>query len=65
MSAKPKPCTLGPKHKWTWLKNAKITMFTFGGRASAGQLSLKGIYKCECGEKKTGQPNWEDKNVQI
>lgn len=65
MSAKPKPCTLGPKHKWTWLKNTKTYKGSFTGGGHAVQISLKGIYKCECGEKKTGQPNWEDKNVQI
>lgn len=51
-----KPCPLGPKHKWGYLKNTIIKKFTFGGSSSAGQLSLKGIYKCRCGAKKFGQP---------
>lgn len=65
MSAKPKQCTFGPKHKWVWLKNTRIGKGSFAGGGHTVQISLKGIYKCECGEKKIGQPNWEDRSVAL
>lgn len=47
-----KPCTHGPRHKWTWLKNT--TSGQIGGRGAS--FSLRGIYRCACGERKAGVP---------
>ena len=51
---KPKPCTLGPRHKWEWAKNVTVSIHAGG---SALRLSAKGRYVCQCGEKKIGSPN--------
>ena len=48
-----KPCTQGPRHKWTWLKNTTSSLI--GGRGAS--FSLRGIYRCACGERKAGEPN--------
>lgn len=48
-----KKCTLGPRHKWKWVKNT--TQGQVGGRGIS--LSLRGIYQCPCGTKKVGNPN--------
>lgn len=48
-----KKCTLAPRHQWTWTKN--VTNGQVGGRGI--NLSLRGIYRCKCGEQKVGTPN--------
>lgn len=48
-----KKCTLAPRHQWTWTKNT--TSGQVGGRGIS--LSLRGIYRCKCGEQKVGTPN--------
>ena len=50
---KTKPCTMGARHKWTWVKN--ITIRRFVGRSI--HISLRGSYVCECGAKKVGESN--------
>ena len=47
---KTKPCTLGPRHKWTWMKN--VTQTTQSGRSF--RMSARGLYKCKCGATKIG-----------
>jgi hypothetical protein len=54
---KTKPCTTGPKHKWTWVKNVTTSKGTFGSRGTMVHLSLRGLYKCECGATRNGNPN--------
>lgn len=44
------PCSVGKKHKWQFVKNVIHT--TFGARTAS--LSQRGIYRCECGERKSG-----------
>ena len=53
MKPKPKPCTLGPRHKWVWVKN--VTSYQVGSQRAT--FSLHGLYRCECGAKKTGHLN--------
>lgn len=45
-------CTIGKRHKWTWLKNATVT----SGGHSQYRISQRGIYRCECGLRKYGEP---------
>lgn len=47
-----KPCTIGKRHKWTFVNNQTVT----SGTLTTIRLSLKGLYRCECGEKKFGEP---------
>lgn len=54
---KTKPCTNGPRHSWTWVKNFNRTRITHTARGSSAQISLKGLYRCACGETRIGQPN--------
>ena len=54
---KTKPCTLGPRHSWTWKKNVRVGSLTVTSSGSTGRFSLKGLYTCACGATKHGQPN--------
>lgn len=53
-----KPCTLGPRHKWTWVKN--IIKTTQSGRSF--RMSVKGRYQCECGATKIGELNHNEQS---
>lgn len=55
--SKTKPCTLGPKHKWQWVKNVTIKSVTITSRGSSMRISLRGHYKCECGADRIGKDN--------
>ena len=55
--SKTKLCTIGPKHKWQWVKNVTINKLTIGPRGSSMHVSLRGIYKCECGADRIGRDN--------
>lgn len=50
-----KPCTNGPRHRWTFVKNASVGSITHTSRGSNGVFSLKGLYRCACGATKYGQ----------
>ncbi|WP_169304622.1 hypothetical protein [Halopseudomonas bauzanensis] len=50
---KPRPCTLGKRHSWQYQQDVKITRVN--GRSA--QISLRGLYQCECGAKKYGGPS--------
>lgn len=50
---KTKPCTLGPRHKWEFVRNKTFTTATLHTRT----LSVRGVYKCACGAKKIGEMN--------
>ena len=52
-----KPCNIGPRHKWAWVKNVSVGSLVHTSRGTHGQFTLKGLYKCQCGQKKHGQPN--------
>jgi hypothetical protein len=54
---KTKPCTLGPKHKWQWVKNVTIKNVTISSRGTSMRVSLRGLYKCECGADRIGKDN--------
>lgn len=58
MSSKTKPCTVGARHKWQFVKNTTST--NVGGRSIG--FSLRGIYRCECGQKKLGDAEHEAHN---
>lgn len=47
-----KACTIGKRHKWAFVKN--VIMSTNGIRHAT--ISERGIYRCECGVRKYGQP---------
>lgn len=49
-----KPCTKGPKHAWTFVKNASVGSLTHTAHGSFGHFSLKGLYRCTCGATKYG-----------
>lgn len=57
MTTKNKACTLTPKHKWTWVKNVVQQSITYSAVGNSARMSLKGLYKCECGERKLGTAN--------
>lgn len=58
MNQKIKPCTHGARHKWQFVKNT--TNAQAGGRGIS--ISLRGIYRCECGQKKLGEAGHEASN---
>lgn len=45
-----KSCTLGKRHKWSFVCNQVRT--TYSG--SCARISKVGIYQCACGQKKVG-----------
>lgn len=47
-----KPCTLGKRHKWAFVKNV-VTQYQQG---STVRISQRGKYQCECGARKLGEP---------
>lgn len=55
--SKTKPCTLGPKHKWQWVKNVTIRNVTISSRGTSVRISLRGLYQCECGADRIGKDN--------
>lgn len=56
--SKTKQCTVGTRHKWQFVKNT--TNALAGGRGIS--FSLRGIYHCECGQKKLGDAGHEAHN---
>jgi hypothetical protein len=55
--SKTKPCTNGPKHKWQWVKNVTSATATINSHGTTMRMSLRGLYKCECGAERTGKDN--------
>lgn len=51
---KQKPCTLGPRHKWEWVRDTTVKHVSLGTLGSRMSISRKGIYKCNCGGLKYG-----------
>lgn len=45
-----KPCTIGKRHKWVFVRNQIRTTYM----GSSVRLSKVGIYRCECGQCKAG-----------
>ena len=52
MGNKLKPCTLGKRHSWAFVKNV-ITKHQNGRTV---HISERGAYRCECGARKLGEP---------
>lgn len=48
-----KPCTVGKRHKWSFVKN--VTRQYQNG--STIQFSRRGAYRCECGAVKFAEPD--------
>lgn len=46
-----KKCTHGKRHTWSFLRNVTEKRIYSSGSI---QLSLRGLYKCRCGEQKLG-----------
>ncbi|WP_176461557.1 hypothetical protein [Pseudomonas aeruginosa] len=40
-----KPCTLGKRHSWTFVRN--VVTSHLSGRV--GRITKRGLYRCECG----------------
>lgn len=55
MTVPTKPCKIGPRHKWTWLKN--VASSQVGGRGVYAYFTLRGLYRCACGAQKIGGPS--------
>lgn len=53
------PCTKGTRHKWHFVKNT-----TNGMSVSRGgiRLTLRGLYRCECGQTKLSTADHEANN---
>jgi hypothetical protein len=49
-------CTKGARHKWDWVQDRTFKSGSFGPSGARMHLSRKGIYKCECGALKYGEP---------
>lgn len=47
-----KPCTLGKRHKWVFALNRIVQ----SGGPSTIRISKRGVYRCECGAQKFGEP---------
>ncbi len=47
-----KPCSLGPRHKWQLIRNQIVQ----SGGPTTVRISKRGIYRCDCGETKQGEP---------
>lgn len=60
MTKNAKPCTIGPKHKWSWQRNVAVMKATYGPRGNSVQMSLRGLYKCQCGAHRVGKANHDD-----
>lgn len=52
-------CTIGKRHKWAWVKDKVVT----SGGPSQYRISQRGIYRCECGARKYGEPKLEMSEV--
>ena len=46
-----KPCTVGKRHKWAFVKNQIHTTYM----GNSARIRKIGVYKCECGQRKIGQ----------
>jgi hypothetical protein len=55
MSAK-NPCTNGPRHKWDWVKDVTNVKVSITSTATRKTFSRRGVFKCECGATREGQP---------
>lgn len=53
MSTTTKPCTNGPRHTWSWVKN--VANGQINGRGA--RFTLRGLYRCACGQQKAGAAN--------
>lgn len=65
MTTRPKPCTLGKKHKWEFVKNTTHTTTDYGPAGTRIHIRYKGIYKCACGQRKLGQTQYESQAAAI
>lgn len=52
MATKQKPCPLAAKHSWAFVANVKFTRSSYGPSGSRVSISLRGKYRCKCGEVK-------------
>lgn len=47
-------CNLGVRHKWTWVKDVTLKSISMTERGTSAKFSRRGVFKCECGERKYG-----------
>ena len=54
--------TSGARHSWLFVRNVNVGAMRITSRGSTGRFSLKGLYRCACGQSKYGQydPNGSD-----
>jgi hypothetical protein len=51
-----KKCTKGPRHKWEWKKDVTNVSLSITASGTRRAFSRRGIFVCECGASKEGQP---------
>jgi hypothetical protein len=56
MATKIKPCTVGKRHTWEWVKDTTTQSLQSGLSGARMSIARRGIYKCACGERKYGDP---------
>lgn len=56
MATKQKPCTVGTKHSWTFVKNVTLTDVKIViGSGSRAHIRYRGLYRCAGGRRKYGR----------
>lgn len=55
MAIKLKPCTVGPKHSWTFKKNVTLKSVRITPKGTIAHIRYRGLYRCACGEQKYGR----------
>ena len=58
----PTKCTLAPQHKWVFQRNVVSSKGVGGG---VTKLSLRGKYRCACGETRIGAVNQNAPNADL
>lgn len=50
----PAPCAAHLRHRWKFVRNVILQRSQMSVKGTSIELSLKGLYTCECGAKKYG-----------
>ncbi len=58
---KQKPCTLGAKHQWKFVKNVTLKAIRITNTNSFITYRFRGLYRCDCGEQRFGRQRDEVK----
>lgn len=58
---KQKPCTIGAKHSWHFVRNVTLKSARISSTGTFVKYSFRGLYKCACGESRHGRQHDEVK----